>query len=326
MSSTNSLAEVIAQYRSRASWNERLSHWERPASETEEAQIERAASMVRTAISSNPWLMREGVCVSPQGSYYNNTNVRQEADMDLRVTHPLLKVGYASNIQKPDLVAQHFGISASGRTFQSIMPEMRQQMLLSLATAFGWQNLDSSGNKAIRIHKLSGSRSDVDVVPTFAYAWIIWPPGSSLPQQIDGTAILGKDGTWTPNFPKQHRNNGVAKRARTLHRFKKVVRSLKRLRDELVAMGLLDSKLAPSYLVECLIYAVEDAYFLVEADDRYDRARRVIDRIWQLLEDTAWTANVTEINGVKFMFRPTQAWTLDGAKTFVVAAYTRLVA
>ena len=43
--------EALPKIRSRSSWNDRMAHWERPASDTEEQQIERAADMVRTVLS-----------------------------------------------------------------------------------------------------------------------------------------------------------------------------------------------------------------------------------------------------------------------------------
>lgn len=62
-------------------------------------------------------------------------------------------------------------------------------------------------------------------------------------------------------LPAPHNQNGIAKRAQTQHRFKKVVRSLKHLRDELVELKLIGPKQAPSFLIECLVYAVEDYHF-----------------------------------------------------------------
>jgi hypothetical protein len=70
--------------RTRGEWNARFEHWERPASDSEELKIERAASMVSQALNANAWLSSEQVTVHPQGSHYNNTNVRLDADMDLR--------------------------------------------------------------------------------------------------------------------------------------------------------------------------------------------------------------------------------------------------
>ena len=85
-------AALLAKSRSRSSWNDRFVHWERPASGTEEAQIERSRAMVLAALNVNTWLRAEGVEVRSQGSYHNNTNVRQDSDMDLCAWHPGIEV------------------------------------------------------------------------------------------------------------------------------------------------------------------------------------------------------------------------------------------
>src|SRR5262249_1495108 len=120
--------------------------------------------------------------------------------------------------------------------------------------------------------------------------------------------------------------NGVQKRAGTRLRFKKIVRMLKRLRDELVETGVLEANEAPSFLIECLVYGVEDQFFLVEDDERYDRFLRVVTRMYGHLQDQVWCAAATEINGVKPLFGEEQGWTVDGARKFVVAAWQRLSA
>ena len=101
---------------------------------------------------------------------------------------------------------------------------------------------------------------------------------------------------------------------------------LKRLRDELVEGGAIKAEQVPSFLVECLVYGVEDGYFLVEPDDRYDRLLRVVTRIHEQLNDASWVGTAREINGVKLLFGVHQGWTLDAAKKFSAEAWVRLVA
>ena len=309
--------------RSRSDWNDRLTYWERPASDSEEVQINRAANMVRDNLSENDWLNDAGVRIFAQGSYYNNTNVRQEADMDLRAVHPDIRVEYA-----PDVVVEYaqnqLCLSDTGRTFAEVVQGMRREITSELSTKFGPLNVDASGNKAIRLKKQPGSRADVDVVPTFQYYWVTWNSFTRSYYVTEGVTILGKNGLWTNNFPEQHHTNGIEKRARTKQRFKKYVRIFKRLRDELVESGQLASKQVPSFLVECLTYAVEDVYFLVEEDDRYDRAHRILARMEGLLNNTSWVSTATEINAVKFLFHRAQPWTIEDAKAFVWAARQRL--
>jgi hypothetical protein len=109
-------------------------------------------------------------------------------------------------------------------------------------------------------------------------------------RRVNGVTILGKDGAWINNFPEQHYANGVKKRERTKHRFKRFVHIFKRLRDELVREQKLAPGRVPSFLIECLTYVVEDDYFLVETDDRYDRANRILGRMWELLDNPSWVS------------------------------------
>jgi hypothetical protein len=319
---SEALAKAIAAVRTRSSWNDRLDHWERPPSESEEAQIQRAAAMVRNALSGSAWLAAESVTIEPQGSYHNNTNVRQEADMDLRAMHPSLKVEYG-----PGVIAENADASAGlvtlPRALSSIAGDMRAEMSRSLIGAFGTSNV-AVGTKAIRVDKRVGSRADVDIVPAFGYRWITWNSALRLYDVAEGVAILGTDGSWTRNFPAQHTANGVAKRARTKLRFKKVVRSLKRLRDEMVEMGMLEKRRAPSFFIECLAHWAGDDCYLDEGDDRYGRILRVLNRLESLLLDPNYYSAATEVNGIKLLFHASQPWMTADALAFVQAAKARL--
>ena len=160
-----SLADLLSstpRIRSRASWNDRLIHWERPASDSEEQQITRAADMVRAVLSKNTRLNDEGLIILPQGSYHNNTNVRLEADMDLRAVYPYIRLEYGSGVHVANARAS-LGIYDADRTFSDVAQEMRREITGELIRKFGSSNIDASGNKAIRLKKLPGSRADVDI-------------------------------------------------------------------------------------------------------------------------------------------------------------------
>lgn len=85
-------------------------------------------------------------------------------------------------------------------------------------------------------------------------------------------------------------------------------------------------KQVPSFLIESLTYAVDDGYFLIDSDDQYYRILRILYRMKELLSDPNWVGNATEINGIKYLFRPAQPWSIEDAKAFVLAAINRLVA
>jgi hypothetical protein len=325
MQQRNSIAEALAQARSRQSWNDRLAHWEKPASESEEEMIQRAARTVRDLMSRNSWFVNENVQIAPQGSYYNNTNVRQESDIDLRAVHPLIRVVYAENVvQDSANVVLRYG--PGRRTFDEVLLKMRSEMASEFTKQFGARNVETDGNKAIRVKGVPGSRAPIDVVPCFELHYVVWNAAVGRYSVTKGIAIYSRDGRVTFDFPEQHHDNGINKRARTRLRFKRNVRMLKHLRDELVDVGIFKKEDVPSYLVECLVYGVEDDYFLVEADERYGRLLRVIRRIHEHLNDPSWMNLATEINEVILLFGSHQRWTADAAKRFLAAAWNRLLA
>src|SRR5262249_41345042 len=99
-----------------------------------------------------------------------------------------------------------------------------------------------------------------------------------------------------------------------------------RRRLSILTLFLKRNLVLPSFLVECLVYRVEDDYFLVDADDRYDRLLRLVRRMHGQLNDPVWAATANEINEIKLLFGPHQPWTIEVAKRFSAAAWNRLMA
>jgi hypothetical protein len=325
MQYVNPIVEALALSRTRQSWNDRLEHWERPASDSEEATIERAAAMTRQVMSANSWFIAEKVEIQPQGSYYNNTNVRKESDIDLRAIHPDIFIQYEPGVLQSNAY-RALSYYSTGKTFTDTAAQLRYHILTQLGSRFGAHNVDASGKKAIRVNGIPGSRATVDIVPCFVLHRVGWNPLTSSYWTVKGIAILSVDGSWTFSFPDQHHANGIAKRARTRLRFKKVVRMVKRLRDELVQQGAIRAKEVPSFLLESLVYGVEDNTFLVEADDRCDHLRRVISRIDTQLQDAAWCNSAPDITELAILFGNDKTWTASSARQFVRTVWQRLSA
>lgn len=322
MADTLSIIEAaIAKERTRSSWNDRLWHWERPASDSEVTKIERAAVAARAVVEGNATLRDEKVVIRPQGSYFNNTNVRLEADMDLRVQLPHIITIYAEGVDR-QRADDAIGYVSTGRSAMEIAGTVRDALASDCRRRFGEGSV-TVGKKAVTVDGLSGSRADVDLVPAFHLHHVL-NDGSGGYDYHEGVVIFSADGTRTLNFPEQHHENGKAKRSRTQLRFKKVVRMLKRLNYELCDQKVIPKRV-PSFLVECLVYVVEDIHFLQE-EDRYDRLVRVLRRIRGKLADPTWVGTATEVNEIKFLFHSSQAWSLDEAKGFVDAALARLEA
>jgi hypothetical protein len=281
--------------------------------------IERAARMVRDGLAQSAWLSKEDVTVHAQGSYHNNTNVRLDSDMDLRALHPGIKVQYDDNVHV-DSANKVLGYTFNGPSLVHQNARMRTEMAAALRVAFGAGNVDATGGRAIHVKALPGSRAEVDVVPAFVLHHVAWNIAYQRYDTTHGVAIMSNVGVSTFNFPEQHHANGVAKRERTKLRFKRSVRMLKRLRNEMAGLGIRAGEPIPSYLIECLAYRVEDRHYLVEADDYFDRTRRIIYRLQELIADPAWVADATEVNDVKRLFGNWQRWTPAQVAAFLSAA------
>ncbi|MFX7895040.1 hypothetical protein ABTK48_20195, partial [Acinetobacter baumannii] len=83
----------------------------------------------------------------------------------------------------------------------------------------------------------TGSRAEVDVVPAIRLHHVTWLSDANRYQTLEGVAILSTADSWTLNFPEQHAANGRAKRARTGHQFKRVVRIFKRMQSDMLKTG-----------------------------------------------------------------------------------------
>jgi len=316
------LGLLSESYRRRSEWNERFAHWERSESDAETQRIERARGMVQQALSKNLWVNSEGARIVPQGSFTNRTNTRLDADIDLRVQHPTIKIEYAHGVDVATAYQQG-GYYDTGFSYPYTSGRMRTEITSQLVAAFGASAVDDSGNKAIRVKGLECSRSEVDVVPCFTLHHIM---GQTILSRttVQGTAILSRDGTnFTLNYPDQHADNGRAKRLNTGLQFKRVVRIVKRLRADMAERGILRDKV-PSFLVECLVYLIEDRYFTDPSDDRYGRVSRVLNRLAEILANPLIVYSSYEINSIKLLFAGGQAWTLDAARNFVNLAVSHI--
>lgn len=318
-----SLGDILGKALRAQDWNNRLAQWSKPASDTEEAQIERAATMVRRVLSQNEWLTSEGVIVIPQGSYHNNTNVRLKADMDLCVRHPTVELMYGRGVSA-DHAFNNLGF-VEATPIAQVALELRAQVASSLLDYFGEDNVEI-GTKAIKIAAVPGSRSDIDVVPVFRFQHIEQGLGLLSPYRVTEGVVIRSPYDQNPpiyNFPNQHHENGVSKRAATSLRFKRIVRQMKSMRDLLVTEGFLANKQVPSFLIESLVYRVEDGHFLVETDDARVRFRRILVRMSDQLVDTEFVASAGEINDAKLLFGGHQPWAVSDATAFVDAALER---
>jgi hypothetical protein len=323
---TNVLLDAIYKRpRSRTDWKDRFSHWQRPASETEEVKIEAAARRIALALRRSTFLPQRRWRVIKQGSYYNNTNVRTDSDMDLCVC--LTDAFYTDGPSYDLPTMQELGYEPLPFTFE----QYKMHLTWCLEEEFG-RGAVRAGKKAIHVNKDTLEKIQVDVVPAFVYQ-LYGARSEPLAQRgapHSGIALITTGGNRITNFPEQHYANGCAKNDRTGRRYKRVVRILKRLRNHISDNPYLSAETArrakevASFLIESLVYSCPDGLF--GHPEIYDDVVAVLDHLKIMLNDPAdgktlltmpvW-ALWTEVNGIKPLFIQQQAWNLSDVIAFV---------
>lgn len=178
--------------RNRSEWQARFVHWQRPASETEEAKIEAVARRIGRAMRHSGFLPGRQWRVVKQGSYHNNTNVRNGSDMDLGVC---LTDAFFTDGPRYDFP----GLKELGREPVPFrFDQYKSHIAWCLEQEFG-RNAVRMGEKAIHIHKDDQDKIHADVVPAFTFQ--IYGPrlglGNARGAPLNGIALITEEGLST---------------------------------------------------------------------------------------------------------------------------------
>jgi len=230
-----------------ADWESKFGEWARPPGKTEEERCQNAEKAIRNAIGASQKFASRNVSVFSQGSYRNNTNVRQDSDVDIGV---LCGTTYL-NDYPPGTTREDFGFSASDYLYESFKNEVEE----SLVQYFG-RNAVERGNKAFDVHE-TRYHVEADVAAFFVHRRYDenkdYHEGVSLRTDKEKRKII--------NWPEQHYRNGVGKNNDTSRRFKSLVRIVKALCNEMSDAGISAAKPIPGFLIECLVWNVPDDKF-----------------------------------------------------------------
>jgi hypothetical protein len=293
-------------------WEETFRSWSKPSSDTEEEKCDNAERMIKESIRSDPKLSSLKIDVFAQGSYRNNTNVRQNSDVDICVCY---KGAFFSELppNQPDLLKRR-GYSDG----KYLYTDFKQDLHQALINKFGKDGI-KKGKKAFDVHPNS-YRVDADVVPTFEYKKFngLTNPDGSL-QYISGTKLYSDNGDGIINWPSYHFENGVEKNKATKNRYKFIVRVLKRLRYDMTDHGITEAHDAPSFLIECLVYNVPNHLF--GSAHYYEDVRSVLIHTFNATKDDSTCAGWKEVSGLKDLFQVNQPWTRKNANDFILAAW-----
>jgi hypothetical protein len=286
-------------------WDSTFRAWSRPSSDTEAERCENTVTAVKRAIDEDPTLSRRDITVFAQGSYKNNTNVREESDVDIciRSNDPFFdNYEMAERLTRADT-----GVVASPYLFG----EYKNDVEHALREYFGSSSV-VRGDKAFDIHETS-HRIMADGVACFEHRRYL--PDRSY---LSGTEFWTDRGGRIINWPEQQHANGVAKNIDTSHRYKLVVRVLKRIRYRMEDEGHPAAVGIPSFLIECLVWNVPSDLFnqLTLLSDVHDSVRFLA----AATASNDACSNWGEVSGLKYLFHAVQPWTREQANAFVIAA------
>ena len=292
MTTRNSLLGDLMKSAARRRWAARFETWAQPLSSTEEQKCLNAQNMISKALDGHSEMVGINYRVCPQGSYVANTNVRQNSDVDIRIHctdtfHFSLPAG---------LEASDAGIYPATLDFSTY----RAKVLKALVDKFGYLNV-TDGSKAFNIDE-NTYRINADVVPAFDYKEYYYN-GSVLTFRT-GSCFFSKSGDFIINWPEQTIANGRAMNNRTNYRYKKVVRVLKGIRNEMADKGYYSAKQISSHLIACLVYNIADSYF--GNDELYDDVLGVVKQIWFKTYESSRSSHWTEIDEIKPLFPASQ--------------------
>jgi len=199
---------------------------------------------------------RTGVDVFLQGSYGNDTNIRDvDSDVDIVMC---MESTCTSDIDR--LTPQERAAYSSNWEPASYpYADFKKDVVSWLRTAYGKGNV-TEGNKAVHIAGDS-TRRPADVLVCMEHLVYTSYPNPYQAIHIPGVAFDDRSGARIINFPKAHLQNATAKHQATNGYYKPTVRILKNMRNRMIDRGLIRDGLAPSYFLEGLAYNVPDSYF-----------------------------------------------------------------
>lgn len=290
-----------------ADWEPIFQGWSLPASDSEEARYQHVENMVRDALHEHPAFDDRTYSVFAQGSYRNNTNVRNESDVDLVVRSDDMLFSDRKNLAAGTTNAD-LGLLPALYYYSTFRDDAER----ALVRKFG-RGAVERGNKAIRVRETS-YRVNADVVPAFEHRRY-----NADKSFLSGIEFIADDGQVIINWPDQHYANGVTKNDATRRRFKRIVRIVKRLRNRMAAEGVASAAPIPSFLIECLMWNAPDERF---ADSRLlNTVRAVFASIWTDTISDEPCSEWGEVSELLYLFRPAKPWTRAQAHQFISDAW-----
>jgi hypothetical protein len=217
----------------------------------------------------------------------------------------------------PDIRARlkaEAGLSDSGYTYQ----EFKNDVGVALVRKFGPPPAVERGDKAYDIHE-TRYQVESDCLAAFRHVRYARDINGRIHTSAEGIEFISDKGVRILNFPDQQHANNERKHLATDQRFRKQVRVMKNLRNEMNEAGRPEAEPIISFLTECLVYNVPNDVF--RHATFYDRTREVIAWLYTNTETDEQVHEWGEESELKYLFRDNQAWTREQVHDFMLDAW-----
>jgi len=287
-----------------------FSSWAQGPGVTEAEKCENSERAIKKAIAADNKLSSLDITVFAQGSYKSRTNITQDSDVDVCIRYN-------------EAFFDHYPEGKTREDFDNVVSslgfnEFKDMVGKALTSYFGVSAV-GRGNKAFDVHE-NTYRIDADVVPTFEYRY--YTEGLSLDgtyEYLSGVGFIPDKGNRIINWPDQNYENGVRRNDETGRRYKRVIRILKNLRNAMQEDKVAEADNMASFLIESLVWNAPQEAF--QHDTYTDDVRYVVANIFNRTRSDNKCSEWREVNEIKYLFRPSQAWTREQANRFLEAAW-----
>ncbi|MDE5448867.1 hypothetical protein BAX94_07920 [Elizabethkingia meningoseptica] len=284
---------------------QQLINWSRPVSTTEDLKCQNAITQITAALRAK---FGNRVTIFLQGSYRNNTNVRQNSDVDIVMRYDDAFYPDLQRLSESDKAIYNAQRTYSGYNFDELKADT-EEALRNVFTASVERK-----NKCIQVNGNS-NRITADVIPCFVLKRF-----STLQSvEAEGIKFYSDDNKEIISFPEQHYSNGTEKTNQTYRLYKRMVRILKVVNYRLIDDGEIADNLVSSFFIECLVYNVPNNQFI--SGNYTQTLRNVIVKIY---EDMKNNADYTEVNRLFWLFSNRSPRTRQDALVFMQKCWNYL--
>lgn len=156
-------------------------------------------------------------------------------------------------------------------------------------------------------------------MPTFEGRRYYYSSSGQLTYHWGTVLECSSSGRRINNWPEQHYANGVQKHAQTNRQFKKKVRCLKNLCNDMASSGVASAESMASFLLESLVYNCPNNIFT--RSTHYEDMKAVIATLWSMTQTDDTAREMIEVNDIKYLFHVSQPWQRSTANQFLFDAW-----